>query len=41
MHMDTGELTGAIFIDFRKAFVTTDHKIFPDKLTTIVWNLWK
>ena len=41
MYMDTGQLTGAIFIDFRKALDTTDHKIFLDKLATIVWNLWK
>ena len=30
--MDAGQLTGAIFIDFRKAFDTIDHKILLDKL---------
>ena len=31
-NMDAGQLTGAIFIDFRKAFDTIDHKILLDKL---------
>ena len=30
--MDAGQLTGAIFIDFRKAFDTIDHKVLLDKL---------
>ena len=30
--MDAGQLTGAIFIDFRKAFDTIDRKILLDKL---------
>jgi len=30
--MDAGQLTGAIFIVFRKAFDTIDHKILLDKL---------
>ena len=29
---DAGQLTGAIFVDFRKAFYTIDHEILPDKL---------
>ena len=31
-NMDAGQLTGAIFVDFRKAFDTIDHKIMLDKL---------
>ena len=31
-NMDAGQLTGAIFIEFRKAFDTIDHKILLDKL---------
>ena len=31
-NMDNGLLTGAIFVDFRKAFDTFDHKILLDKL---------
>ena len=31
-NMDAGQLTGAIFIDFRKAFDTLDHKVLLDKL---------
>ena len=31
-NMDAGQLTGAIFVDFRKAFDTIDHKILLDKL---------
>ena len=30
--MDGGLLPGAIFVDFRKAFDTIDHKILIDKL---------
>ena len=31
-NMDAGQLTGAIFVDFRKAFDTIDYKILLDKL---------
>ena len=31
-NMDAGQLTGAIFIDFHKAFDTIDHTILLDKL---------
>ena len=31
-HMDSGELTGAVFLDLSKAFVTVDHNILFSKL---------
>ena len=35
-NMDAGQSTGAIFIDFHKAFDTIDHKILLDKLLMTV-----
>ena len=33
--IDQGKLTGAVFIDLRKAFDTVDHGLLLDKLTTV------
>ena len=33
--IDQGQLTGAVFIDLRKAFDTVDHGVLLDKLTTV------
>ena len=33
--IDQGQLTGAVFIDLRKAFDTVDHGLLLDKLTTV------
>ena len=34
--IDEGQLTGAVFIDLRKAFDTVDHGLLLDKLTTVL-----
>lgn len=36
--MDAGLLTGAIFVDFRKAFEIIDHNILLDKLQ--LFGIW-
>ena len=33
--MDQGQLSGAVFIDLRKAFDTVDHAVLPDKLSNL------
>ena len=33
--MDQGQLTGAVFIDLRKAFDTVDHAVLLDKLSNL------
>ena len=34
-NMDQGQLTGAVFIDLRKAFDTVDHAVLLDKLSNL------
>ena len=33
--MDTGQLTGAVFLDLAKAFDTMDHKLLVRKMMSI------
>ena len=34
-NIDQGQLTGAVFIDLRKAFDTVDHVVLLDKLSNL------